>query len=900
MIIKNIFSKNYMFLLILLIIKSLLIYAQDDISIEELIDLKNQNLITNEEFNILKSEILKENIEEENLYDLLIDSKLISRTYKIYEKNGKYFFPIKEFLRHINFKNYRETKNELILFLGSSLREVKINLREEYVFQENDEIYIESDRFSEFFLRTYSIEPNEYLIRMYLSFDTPDEVMQLLDISKNKILKKSEKNELIFNSKRKAFDLGYTRIQLGKNFDKELGKNGYQNSWDGNLGYQGGLLYGQITSEYNLKDKELNTVRLEYTGLWNGHNFDIENRRNGDNREWGLSFYKDRGFYETAGGQIVIRENVPLGSRAELIYMGTSIEIKDEENGIVEFENPLIRSDRTYTLKIYEPNGKIYTKEIRTTQDYNLQQKRQFEYRLGVNENSYYDKFETELNVFYGITNSLTLGVGYSRNIEDIKTGRDITGNINQETKYIDKLKLDLIYGGTYNSVSYIFSLSGDQAINQFESYEEIGNNRRYISSNERYTYKYLNQFNYLKWRFIYEHEKFGIFYDEIKKDRIDLKYDIFKNTNIGYVYEFKEYRKSKDEIEYITFDSDYIWNKFLFTIGTSLDLNNREDNEYRVGAYYSGWQKLTGRIENTWRKNGDEYETRVSLYNNNFGGFLDFTTELAYSKQEKEKISFKFAVKLDNWLRIDTNLKNDGTRNHRVGIDRIFDLKNPTVDIDNMNSSRVKVITFIDSNNNDIYDAGDKIVPGVEVNIGDKKVLTNEKGEGMFYGIGNGILYDMKVTIKKPSFTLGNNNIKVRSNFSSTIDAYIPIKPMLTLSGNIEIDKELKLTESEKIEFYNDLIIELKDFKGGVIETTAPDNEGLFDISGLFPEEYYIEVTYVGTKLKLKNIKEEIQLHYSEDSSVNFIILKINNNKISINSSELQNKFSDSRRKDL
>lgn len=879
---------KYRFILALLILNSMQIYSEN-FTIEEILNLKNQGLISEEEFKVLKSELDNENLSMENLYDLNINSKLTSRTYKVYEKNKQYFFPLKEFFKYINFSNYTENKNEIVLYLGSALKEVKIDLKEnEFIFQENNEIYIQSSKFSEIFLNTLSINSDELLIRMYLSFDTPKEINELLDISKNKLLRKEKEEDLVFTSKKKLFDLGYARIQLGQNFDKAAGSRGYEDSWDGNVGYQGGLLFGQFTTDYDLKEKELNTVRLEYVDIWKGHNLDIENRRNGDKRESGIFFYKNKGYYETAGGQVVIRENVPLGSRVELIYMGTPIEIKDDDNGIVEFDNPLIRTDRTYVLRIYEPDGKIYEKNIKTIQDYNLQQKNQFEYKVALNESSQYNRYKTDIDIFYGVTNNLTMGFGYSRDIEDIQVGRDYTGNIKSKVKYLNNAKLDLVYGGTYNAVSYIFNLSGTKTLNSYNSYKEINNEKRNISLEERYSYKYLNQFNYSKWKLIYEHENFGEFYEEKNRNKIDLKYDIFSNTDVGYKYEMRRYKyKSDEKSEQITIDSDYTWNKFLFSAGTSLDINDSKNNEYRASVYYSGWERLTGRLENVWLENGKEYESRISLYNNNIGGFIDFSTELAYSKKEKERVSFKFSMKLDNWLKFDTNLSDDGAQSHRIGVDKIVDLKNPSVNLDTMDNSRVKVITFIDSNNNDIYDANEEIVPGVEVNIGDKVVVTNESGEGMFYGIGNGVLYDLKVTIKKPSFTLGNNKIKIKSNFSSTIDAYIPIKPMLTLSGNVELDKEFNLNENEKSEFYSDLIIELKDSNGVVVETAAPDNEGLFDISGLFPKEYYIEVTYIGSKYNFKTIREEIELFYSKDSSINNVLLKISNNNIAINTSE-------------
>lgn len=887
---KKLDLRNKLFFLTFLI-SSLSVNAKT-ITMEEIINLRNQNLITQEEFEIFEKEIKGEPLEKEVFFDLRINGKLVSRSYKVLNENNKIYFPLKEFFKCINFENYKEERSKLTAYVGSALKKVTLNLdNRSEVMKKGNEIYVVAGKFAQLFLTSYDLNPDDMRVRMYLSFDTPTEIRQLLDISQEKLQQEKKEKELVFSSQRKFFDLGYARLQLGQSFDKSYGKKSYKSDWDGNIAYQGGFLYGQITADYDLREKELNTVKLEYTDIWKGHNLDIENRRADSKREWGLFFYKDKGFYETAGGQIVIRENVPLGSRAELLYMGTPIEIKDDDNGVVEFENPLIRTDRTYILRIYHPDGKISEKEIKTVEDYNLQQRNEIEYKLSINEDSNYSKFTTEFETFYGITNNLTLGLGYFRDIEELAVGKDSSGNYKERAKYLNSLKADIIYGGTYNALSYVFNLSGTKTLDNFSIYNEKNPDfQERISVSKRYSYEYLNQFNYGKWKLIYEHEEFGKFYDEKNRDRVELKYDIFKNMDIGYLYEKERFRYGKrdEKKKQLTFDADYSWKNFLFSAGTSLDLEDHGKNEYRAGVYYSGWERLTGRLENVWTENGEEYETKLSLYNNNFGGFIDFTTELSYSKHDKDKLTFKFAVKLDNWLKIDTTLSDNGERNHRIGIDKIVDLKNPGVYLDSMDNSRVKVITFIDENNNDLYDPGEESVSGAEVKIGEKVVTTDRNGEGMFYGIGNGILYDMDVSIRKPSFTLGKNKVKVKSNFSSTVDAHIPVKPMLSLTGQVELDKALKLKGDERTEFFNDLIIELKDLDGNVIETSAPDNEGIFEISGLFPEDYFIEVIYVGVKYNLKSIREEIELQYSKESATNTVVLKISDDKIAIDTSDM------------
>lgn len=879
----------------MLLLSSSYLFSQDENSfsfndresrLKELKELRHLNIITEENFQILQNELLGKEENKEIFYDLSINSKLVSKTYKVLKTNGKQYFPLKEFFKYINFGNYKVTKEGITVYLGSMLRTEKINFPKDGFFTK-DEIYVDSERFKEIFLSNEEIDEKRLKLRMYLSFDTPKEIMQLVDVNKEKLLKNENKNELVFQSEKKLFDLGYTRIQLGKTFDKEAGKQSYKNSWDGQLSYQGGFLYGEITADYDLKEKEFNTIRLEYDDIWRGHNLDIENRKYNKSREWGLEFYKDKSFYENAGGEIVISERVPIGSKVELLYMGTPIDIKDDINGRVEFSNPLIRTDRTYTLKIYEPDGKIIEKEIKTVKDYYLQKRGEFEYRVGINEQKQYNRYETNTKLFYGITDRLTIGLGYERKLEDI-----ISINDENRIKYLNNITSDIVYGGTYNGLSYTFNLNTENTLNNTDVLMLRNGFDEQISTKNRYHYKYLNQFNYKKWKLIYEIENYGKYYEENKRKKIDLEYNVLEHLNLGYEWEKTKYRveRENDYKRVFTANTDYSWKSILFSAGTELDAEDSKNNIYRLSTYYSGWTSLTGRIENVWLKNGEEYETKLILYNNNYKGFLDFSSELSYSNKNKEKLTFSISVKLDDWLTIDNSFNDTGARNHRIGIDRVIDLKKPNVKLDSMDTSRVKVITFIDKNNNNVYDPDEERVSNVEVKIGNDKVITNKNGEGMFYGISNGNLYDLKVTIKKPSFTLGENILKVRSKFSSTVDAYIPIKPMLTLSGYVFLDKNLNLKENEKEDFYNDFIIEIKDLTGKVIETTLPDSEGYFDISGLFPKDYYIEVTYVGSKYDFKTIKEDIELQYSKDSSDNQIILKIGNKYMAIQ--KLDHKF--------
>ena len=59
--------------------------------------------------------------------------------------------------------------------------------------------------------------------------------------------------------------------------------------------------------------------------------------------------------------------------------------------------------------------------------------------------------------------------------------------------------------------------------------------------------------------------------------------------------------------------------------------------------------------------------------------------------------------MNLDNFLDFDSMVDKEGNQEYKIGIDRITDLRNPRAKIKSMDSSRVKVITFVDLNNNNI-----------------------------------------------------------------------------------------------------------------------------------------------------------------------------------------------------
>lgn len=834
-------------------------------TLEELDALYNDKVITQEEYSILKKEILGSNELESGYYNLKINGKQVTNIYSVATKGERAYLNLEEFLTLLNLNNYEKKDSVYKIYLGNSLEEVvidtkknrvskngkNISLKENWYSMEKGNLYLEKDVFQELFLSYCTVDNSTLQVSMYVNFATPEEISSILDVTADKLKNVDVQPDIVYRGKRSLFDLGYTRVQLGQSFVKNEHEKKYKSNWDGSLEYQGGLLYGEFFAGYDLKEKELRDLKLEYENIWNDHTFVINNRGNGSKREWGLAFYKDKGF-TTDGSKITIKESVPIGSRAELIYMGTPIAIEDEVNGSVEFTNDMIVGDRTYQLKIYTPDGKITLKEIKTVEDYNRQNRHEIKYDFSIDENKDKKRYATKGNVFYGITDNFTLGGGYTRDIVDTENGY----------KYFDSNSLEVIYGEVYNGYSYTLRTSGEKTWNSFDEYSK--------KLDDRYKYEVMGDLRVGKYKYKLSQENYGKYYDEKRRNNFEFQYDVFDNTRLTYdIEDMKRYDKTKERSEKLGFSHDFTFKKVLLGSSAKFDLKDSNKNEYSLNAYYNGWQSMTARLENKWENSGKDYETTLNFYNNNFRGLFDVSVELGYSNIRKESVTFKVSLDIDNWLTFDSNISKNGSKEFRVGIDRVIDLKNPKVRIDSMDVSRVNVITFIDNNNNNILDSDEITIDGVEVTIGNQKLVTNKKGRGTFYNISNGLLHDLKPKIKKPSFALGDNKIKVLSNVSSTVDAYIPVKPMINLHGVIELDKILKLNEQEKEDFYSEILIEIKDEKGKTIELVSPDNTGTFDVSGLFPDSYNIEVSYVGTKYNIESLAKEMKLDYKYNEFV-------------------------------
>lgn len=847
---------------------------------EELQQLQRLGIIYEDELSIYSGEKIRE---ERHLYALSVNGERKTLTYPIEVVEDTLYFPIIAFFDSINFNNY-EVKNQIIVAkLGDRLEEVVIDFPNQRILKNNseiagdikifkNEIHISKTTFRHLFLNNLALNEDKEKLNMTLNFSSPKEIAIRQRNNARLLKERKEVNDILFTNNNKLFELGYLRTELNQKFKKnDYDKEGkWQSDWDARLEYQGTALYGKLTTNYDLKNHLLEDVKLRYDDIYQEQTLEIKNRNylTSGAREWELSFRKDKGYVVSGSKNYIIREEVPIGSRVELLYLGVIIDIQDSENGSIEFRNSEIREDREYELKIYTPDGKIVSKNINTTSNYNQQNKGEVEYDINIRENHDIEKPTIDLRAYYGLTDHLTIGSQYTRD----------PNLINDEYVNLDKGRAEAIYSNFLDSFPYTLKIGGEKV---FDSYEHKINEK---NTKDSYTYDYLGQIDILKTRLKLEQMNRGKFFDNKRETRFSTRYSPVRY--LDFEYEHKRVEKHAIGIYGIDYDKLEKNNRYSVQYSKSLknllvtadvEYSDEDGKEAGINLYYTGMRTVTSKLENRWKNDGKNYEVALSLFSNG-NRLFDYNVEARYSQDEKDRFTFRFSTNYNNWLDVESFIDKRGNQNHRVGVDKIVDLRNIGANIGSMESSPVKVITYVDMNDNNIFDPDEKVLNGVEVEIANQKVITDDNGEAMFYGVPNQVIYDLNPKIKKPSFLLGNNKIQIQGKNTSTIVAHIPIKPMLTLTGIVNIEEILGFNNFEKMRLYDELLVTIKDTSGKVIDRAIPDETGIFEVSGLVPNNYLIEVVYMGLEHQIEGITDEvIKLSYIEKLDENYYVFKIN-----------------------
>ncbi|MGL5088479.1 MAG: hypothetical protein ACRC6Z_03360, partial [Cetobacterium sp.] len=490
---------------------SLLSYAEE-FTLEQLNELKSLNMITEEEYVILLNEL--EGVEErESFYNLKVNGAKVSEVYPVIVQENKIYLPLINLFNTIGFKDYAVKNENLRAVLGTEAREVIIKPTDSGVIVEQGDFYIESEKFKNLVLRELYIEKENSSLSMRLNFETSAEIEAYLANVRDGIIDAMNTREIIFKSERTMFDIGYARFDFGATLtkagnDSENSKT--ENDWTGAVEYQGPLLYGEFTGAYDVKNENVGNLSLYYPEVYKNHSLKFENNGNGGSREWGATFRKERGYYINSKNYI-IRETVPIGSKVELVYLGFPIEIKDSIDGTIEFDNSEIQENRRYTLRIFQPDGRVSTVDIDTATNYFQQNKGETEYDLSLKEVDQYNRYSINANLYHGLTQNMTLGLGYNYEPEDVGDGR---------VEYLEYLRGEVVYSNYIYKFPYTLVLGTERALNTEIENEDGASNKN------RYSYDGTFQIDIKDFRFVIDQTQYGSYFDEKSDEQYSITYN--------------------------------------------------------------------------------------------------------------------------------------------------------------------------------------------------------------------------------------------------------------------------------------------------------------------------------------------------------------------------------------
>lgn len=782
--------------------------------------------------------------EEERIgaYTLELKGIPYSYTYTTIKEDGKFYFPIFEFLKALKIQNYKYKNGILTINFGNGNDKRVIRLKSldksSYIFEDND-YYICENLFKEYFLERLRIDEENYILDARPNFVLPEEADYMLEAKIRELKEELNKEVLYYEGERELFSVGNLRINLEQEITNNTGER-REHDWSGSLEYSGSLFYGNFTMDYDLKEKKFGDFELNYAEL--KKDYELTLGVYGEDREKEITFRRNRGYSSDDGREYIIEERVPMGSRVELIYNLFPIDIQDEINGKVIFINNLIKSGREFTLKIYEPSGKIWEKIIRINEDYNQQKKGEFGYDLSFGENKESKRNKADLNIYYGYTDNLTLGLSYRQRPEIF----------DDNWTYVKEMGTEFIYSNSIEGNPYTFTYEYSRGINR-DVFEE--KNLKHKEEHRFFLDMDIKDFN-----INYEQYVKGKYYEEKREIYIDVDYDLTENLSLtGSLEQTKYHIEQEDEVDYC-YGLNYSrsWKSLL----VSYEIETNRDNETRqnLDFYYTGFKNFTVRFENEWDENND-YEGEIKLNNTTWLDRYDVSLGMKYSEEDKAQYMLEFTLKLDNWFEIGTLLEKNGQKRTYAGIDRVISLKNPLQNMNSLENTTIKAVAFLDRNDNNKFDKNEERLSDVEVSLGEKKVITNDDGVAYIYGIPSYTDYEITALSRRPSHNGKATKIKVKGIGSSEVKAYIPIKPLITFMGEVKFEKDQSILSDTRIKLNK---ISTKE-TGKVIPI---ESNGEFYIDSLTAGKYMVEVEYLGEDYNVARYKKQIDLTYTDENA--------------------------------
>lgn len=233
-----------------------------------------------------------------------------------------------------------------------------------------------------------------------------------------------------------------------------------------------------------------------------------------------------------------------------------------------------------------------------------------------------------------------------------------------------------------------------------------------------------------------------------------------------------------------------------------------------------------------------------------------DFGLEVNYSNtSHRASYGITFDIELDDLIygrfSSDTRIDEKGNRYTTNGVymSKIIDVSNPARQIRkniSLSNAWIHGKVFLDSNNNGIFDEGEKPLSNVGVTANNALFYTDENGnyvaEGLYSEDVINLGVDRKTIDPMTKHTKGILKVKARKSAGMKID--IPISIVSMVTGNIWNTEDFEEREFIQALTMTTILLE-KD--GEVIDEIDPEFDGMFFFEDVPAGKYKIKFQYIG-----------------------------------------------------
>lgn len=818
-------------------------------------------------FHLLYSQVVLENIED--VYLQITAEKLINDFYMIkydVEKDEPYiglislFYFLELYNLEVDIKDYRVT--------GKIGREnINISFSEEEAFvDENNELYVKiSSVLTKLNFKSIKFDMETLTLNLEPNFMLPYQEKEAAKVERLRLdgIKEKEEKAYDIEMERKYFTPGLLKVNYSLNDIK---------SNEQNLSFEYGsqFLLGELYILGELKPEEkLNTGRLTYSNIIDNNNLTFGNINvitpkfiNLDSEVLGVSVDDYDTYLQTENNQTIIRWQIDNVDSIELYRNGILVDyrIKPPREDYFIIADGMTNAE--YLLKIYYTDGKVEERMVYSLNDINALKKGKYKPIVQIGKTENRGDFQTILKGYYGFTDKLTLGGGYSDLID--YNGRNLR-LLEQTIIYNTR---NLYYPTVINLTNYY---EVDEGTNGYEMIinQKVGKyNLRFIEN--KYSNYLINnngteKYNSLSLTRSFDRNSFELGFskqvrlNDGEEEKIKNIYGGWYNSYFSPFYISLNIEKEIDgDDKVITYSP-----KITYSRGVSLILDGNIETDERTGKLRKEEYRL--------RLN----KRRIELIDDRLYG--DLAVEAIYDARNSDyRYGITFSIDLEDYINIGVDHNIDFYRDESIEnrtsltASKVINLASPLKKVDNdipVNSYTVLGKIFLDRNGNGIYDSGDTPLEGVGIFIDGVEFKSDKYGNYL----GDGVVFEDVVEIEvnrktmDPMYKNTKGALKVKPLKSATLKLDVPVEVVSMVTGNIWNTE--KFTEREFIQNISMTTIRLEK-DGKVYKEIDPEFDGLFFFEDIAPGEYDLKFIYLGEeniRYSPENIKVNVKLQDPE-----------------------------------